>query len=130
MRNIAKMAMLALAASAALAQDVDTPAAKPAATDNPAATDDKERTADQAEANGDADKLQQFTPPNGYRAQVRDGQTVYCRKEKVLGTRFREEFCFTRLELEDLERRKRSMQNDVARSQRACSTGTACSGGG
>jgi hypothetical protein len=130
MRNLILMIMLAIAASVANAGEDDKLAVEQSAADD----DDAERTAEHSNATTDttdeAKEAEDDALPNGYRAKVRDGETVYCRKEKVLGTRFPEEFCFNRLQLKEIERRKRSMQDDVARNQRTCSTGSACSGGG
>jgi len=125
MHNLALMMMLAFAAGVAISQEVDEPVVKEPAVDDAA------RTAEQvADATDEAKKPGEYTPPSGYRVKVRDGETVYCRKEQVLGTRFPQEFCFSRLELKEIERRKRSMQDDVAQRQRMCTTGSACSGGG
>jgi len=72
----------------------------------------------------------EFKPPSGYTAKMRGDETVYCRKQIVLGSRLPQELCFNELQLKELERRKKSMQEDVAQRQRMCSTGSACSGGG
>lgn len=128
MRNLILMTMLAIAAGVSNAGEDDKLAVEQSVTDV------AERTAEHSNATTDttdeAKEVEDDALPNGYRAKVRDGETVYCRKEKVLGTRFPEEFCFNRLQLKEIERRKRSMQDDVARNQRTCSTGSACSGGG
>lgn len=124
------MIVLAFAADVAVAQNVDEPADKqPAAeaTAQPAAQADATAVA-VADTTDEAKKEKEWSPPNGYRVKVRDGETVYCRKQQVLGTRFPEEFCFTRAKLEDLEQRRRSIQNDVAQRQQMCTTGTACGG--
>jgi hypothetical protein len=97
----------------------ESPAA-PAATPAPVA----------AAAPAEAAKAEEFKPPKDYKVKTRKGETVYCRSQTTVGTRFPTEFCFTQLDLERIEKNKRSMQQDVSMRTKMCTTGSACSGGG
>ena len=72
---------------------------------------------------------EEFRAPAGFKTRKRGETTVYCNSETPTGSRFPVERCYTRTQLAEVERRRRAVQEDVARSQRACSTGTACGGG-
>ena len=96
----------------------ESPAA-PAATPAPVA----------AAAPAEAAKAEEFKPPKDYKVKTRKGETVYCRSQTTVGTRFPTEFCFTQLDLERIEKNKRSMQQDVSMRTKMCTTGSACGGG-
>ena len=120
MRILMLTALLVFAASPVLAEDESTQTEPAAATE----------TAPPGNMEAADEKATEFKAPSGYKVKMRDDETVYCRKQSVLGSRFPEEYCFTQAQLEDLERRKRSIQQDTAQRQRMCTTGSACSGGG
>jgi invasion protein IalB len=69
---------------------------------------------------------QEFRTPSGYKKKKRGDTTVYCRYETPIGTRFPTEYCFTRAQLERVEKSKQGMQDDVAMRQRMCTTQSAC----
>jgi invasion protein IalB len=69
---------------------------------------------------------QEFRTPSGYKKKKRGDTTVYCRYETPIGTRFPTEYCFTRNQLERVEKSKQGMQDDVAMRQRMCTTQKAC----
>ena len=69
---------------------------------------------------------EEFKTPSGYKKKKRGDTTVYCRYETPIGTRFQNEYCFTRAQLERVEKSKQGMQDDVAMRQRMCTTQTAC----
>jgi cytoskeletal protein RodZ len=77
-----------------------------------------------------AAKGEEFKPPKDYKVKTRKGETVYCRSQTTVGTRFPTEFCFTQVDLERIEKNKRSIQQDVSMRTKMCTTGSACSGGG
>ena len=83
-----------------------------------------------APAPAEVAKAEEFKPPKDYKVKTREGQTVYCRSQTTVGTRFPTEFCFTQVDLERIEKNKRSMQQDVSMRTKMCTTGSACSGGG
>lgn len=60
-----------------------------------------------AEARPTAEKSAEFKPPPGFLTQKRRGLVVYCRREAVLGTRFKAEKCYDRDGIEDLMRAER-----------------------
>jgi len=101
--------------------------ATPESAPTPAATPAPVAAAAPATA---ATPAEEYKPPKGYKVKTREGQTVYCRNETTVGTRFPTEYCFTRVDLERIEKNKRSMQQDVSMRTKMCSTGSACSGGG
>ena len=70
-----------------------------------------------------------FRPPSGYRKKTRGGETVYCRKETPVGTRFPTEYCFTQADLERIEKNQKSIQQDHSLRTKMCTTGAACGGG-
>jgi hypothetical protein len=49
----------------------------------------------------------------GYRQVVRNGQTLYCRTEKVTGTLFQEENCLTQAQMQAQEEDARRFAHDV-----------------
>lgn len=115
----------------------ESPAA-PAPADNaapaaPAAQPAKDAEPAQAlpTATAAAAPAEEFKAPSGYKKKKkRSGETVYCRSEIPVGTRFPTEYCFTQNDLERMEKNKQSMQRDVQLRTKMCTTGGACSGGG
>ena len=97
-------------ASAAQSAPVATPA--PAAASPVAAT-----TASTA---GD------YKPPSGYKKRVANGQTIYCTKIVVLGSRFPKEDCRSQSELEDMEMMKEGMRSEMNRRQAICGSAAGC----
>jgi hypothetical protein len=68
----------------------------------------------------------EFTPPSGYKKRVANGQTIYCAKIMVLGSRFPQEDCRSQSELEDMEMLKQGMRSEMNRRQAICGSATAC----
>ena len=66
-----------------------------------------------------------FKPPAGYSTKKKGDQTLYCRKETPIGTRFASEYCFTQEQLQRIGKSSQSMRDDVARRQKTCS-GASC----
>jgi hypothetical protein len=54
--------------------------------------------------------------------------TVYCRDIVHVGSRFPTEHCFTQADIERIEKRSKTMQEDFAQRTRMCTTQSACSG--
>lgn len=69
---------------------------------------------------------EEFRTPSGYKKKKRGDTTVYCRYETPIGTRFANEYCFTRAQLERVLKSQQGMQDDVAMRQRMCTTQKAC----
>ena len=68
----------------------------------------------------------EFTPPSGYKRQFANGNTIYCAKIVVLGSRFPKEDCRSQSELEQMEVMKKEMRNRLDRAQSACASAVAC----
>lgn len=64
--------------------------------------------------------------PSGYRLERRGGKELYCRQVTTLGSRFAQKTCFTRAQLEEIQRRTESTMSDMDRGMRVCS-GEQCS---
>jgi hypothetical protein len=92
--------------------DTPTPAASLATAIAPA-----------TEAAAAEEKPEKFKTPPGYKAREKDGTTLYCRKEVILGSRFPKESCLTIAQLKDLEERGANQRLELSRG-RVC--GGAC----
>lgn len=66
--------------------------------------------------------------PSGYRLERRKGQELYCRQITTLGTRFAQKICFTRAQLEEIQRRTDSAMDDLEKGLKACGSADACGG--
>lgn len=99
-------------ASAAQPAPAATPASAPAAASAVAATT--------TSTTGD------YKPPAGYKKRVANGQTIYCAKIVVLGSRFPKEDCRSQGELEDMEMQKEGMRSEMSRRQAICGSSGAC----
>ena len=66
--------------------------------------------------------------PSGYRRERRKGQEVYCRQTTTLGSRFAQKMCFTRAQLEEIQRRTDSVMGDLEKGIKVCGTAEACGG--
>lgn len=71
-----------------------------------------------------------FKPPSGYRTKKLGANTVYCKKDKVLGSIFPTEICLSEDELKEVERRGEDMRVDKQRAQGVCGGLGACGNGG
>lgn len=72
---------------------------------------------------------QKYDPPPGFKTKTRKGQTVYCRSRAPLGTRIKNEECFTEAEIKEVERAMSTSTEDMQQRGRMCSTGSMCTGG-
>jgi hypothetical protein len=88
------------------------PAAKPTGTSGNASA---------AESAGDKFKI-----PPSYKPTLRDGETVYCRKEVESGSRFKKRYCYTLAELKEVERQREELQTEMSRSRATCSSASSC----
>ncbi|HZF16815.1 MAG TPA: hypothetical protein VE046_12820 [Steroidobacteraceae bacterium] len=111
--------MTPVAAPAPAAAPAPSPAAATAATPAP-----------QASGTVAAADAKPYRPPSGYRAKKLGANTVYCKKDTTLGTRFPTEFCFTEDELKEMERRGDDMRQNKLKNQGLCGgASTACGNG-
>jgi hypothetical protein len=60
---------------------------------------------------------------------TRNGKELYCRPVVTLGSRFAEQMCFTREQLEDIATRSESTMNEIDRSTAVCAGAGQCGGG-
>ena len=73
-------------------------------------------------------KQDEFKPPSGYVAKVIKGEQVYCHNEVIIGSRLPHRVCYSQYDLEEIERRKDSMRQNVEKGQRSCTNMQACGG--
>jgi len=62
--------------------------------------------------------------PSGYRLEKRNGKDLYCRNETLLGSRFSQKTCFTREQLEEIQRRTESAVGGMEQNMKVCSGDT------
>lgn len=106
--------ILAAAILAGCASQPQTPTpATPAAAPSPAATPAPAATTAKAEAGA-------YKPPAGYRAKKLGANTLYCKKDTLLGSRFPTEFCFSEDELKEIERRGEDMRQNKLKNSGIC----------
>jgi hypothetical protein len=112
----------ALLAAFAMSQSfADEPSPSPAAPAATAPATSAAATAATAAAAADAAKAADLEAQTkkmkalGYKPEVQNGQTVYCRREQVLGTRFDKKMCGT---AEDLARQAEQSKEQLEHVQR------------
>lgn len=84
----------------------------PATTAAPAATPQPEAKV--------ADATTTYRPPSGYKQKKLGSNTVYCKKDTTLGTRFPTEMCFTEDELKEMQRRGEDMRTNKQKVSGLC----------
>jgi hypothetical protein len=84
----------------------------------------RQPTSDTAAAAGSSRRV-----PSGYRHLKHDGRDLYCRTVTTIGTRFTEQICFTRKQLDEIAERTDNTMDDIEQSMKTCSN-PSCSGGG
>jgi opacity protein-like surface antigen len=113
--------------SEAVTQPQTNTAEKEQAATQPAATAEKDQPAKEhanaatevKTASAEEEKPKKFRPPVGYKSREKDGETVYCKQQVVLGSRFAHETCYTVDQLKDQEANAASQRLDLSRG-RAC----------
>jgi len=75
-----------------------------------------------------AEKTDKFKVPPGYRPRKKDGETYYCKKETILGSRFPQEFCFTSAQLKELEANSAAQRREMQKGQLCGSATSICAG--
>ena len=101
-------------------------ASQPAAESPPKETAALASAAENAPVAKTAAADREYKPPSGYKKRVTNGQTLYCTKMVVLGSRFPQEDCRSQSELEDMEMLKQGMRSEMNRRQAICGSATAC----
>jgi hypothetical protein len=64
--------------------------------------------------------------PSGYRRETRGGKELYCRQDTTLGSRFSQKTCYTREQLEEVQRRTDSTMDNMERGMSVCGSAGAC----
>jgi hypothetical protein len=72
---------------------------------------------------------EKFKVPSGYKSRTKDGATVYCKKETILGSRFPKEFCFSQAQLEELEAISAEQRRQLQKGQICGAASGLCAGG-
>ena len=105
-------------------------AEEPAAAATPAASSatPAEKAAEPAATTAAAG--QKYEPPPGFKTKTRKGETVYCRSRAPLGTRIKNEECFTEAQIKEVERAMATSTEDIQQKGRMCTTGFMCTGQG
>jgi hypothetical protein len=106
------------------AQPATAPAAQPAAqaaasstSTEAAAKSPAKETATAASSTSEADAQEKHLLAAGYKKKTRGGQTVYCRKEMPLGSRFEKEHCGSAQDMELQAQQARDLVNSSRMSQ-------------
>ena len=111
--------VLLMAFIAGCASQPQTPnTAKPAATTAPTTTATPAATPQPQTAVAQATTT--YRPPSGYKQKKLGANTVYCKKDTTLGSRFPTEFCFTEDELKEMERRGEDMRTNKQKVSGLC----------
>jgi hypothetical protein len=96
---------------AAQAAPAAQPAASSTSTEAAAKTPAKETATAADNKNSEADAQEKHLLASGYKKKTRNGETVYCRKEIPLGSRFEKERCGSAQEMELQAQQARDLMN-------------------
>jgi hypothetical protein len=66
--------------------------------------------------------------PAGYRLVKRNGKELYCRSVTSIGSRFAEEMCFTREQIDEIAERTDGAMDDLEQARKTCAGGGHCGG--
>lgn len=117
------IALLAACASQPAASDAQPPAAPPAVTAAAA-----QESAAKTESDTAATLEKKFQEAaRGYKVVERDGKTLYCKREKVIGSTIPTLQCLTESQLRNQVENMEEMR-DRMRSSSKCTLGRGCSG--
>ena len=64
--------------------------------------------------------------PGGYRLIKRNGKELYCKSVTTIGTRFAEQMCFTREQIDEIDERTNHAMDDFEQARKTCSGGPYC----
>jgi hypothetical protein len=90
-----------------------TPAASSASTEAGAKAPAKETAAPASGKDSEADVQEKHLLARGYKKETRNGQTVFCRKEIKLGSRFETKQCGTAQDMDLAEQQGRDLMNNM-----------------
>ncbi len=63
--------------------------------------------------------------PSGYRRVKRGDKELFCKSVTQLGSRFSDEVCFTREQIDEIAQRTNSAMSDMEKGRKVC-VGTQC----
>jgi hypothetical protein len=115
--------VLAFAAHAALAQDAVV-GNETAAADQASDKAVSEKAADTATAEKKADV---FTPPPGFATKKRGALTLYCKRDREIGTRFVTEKCYDESQVREYLLAREQQKRDIDRIRSTCANAAVCS---
>ena len=110
---------LSLVAQAAFAQD------SAVADETPAADQASEKVESKSMAAATAEE-KEFKPPLGFQTKKRGELTLYCKKEAIVGTRFKTEKCYSEDQVRDYIIAQQENKRDIDKIRNTCGGGTAC----
>jgi uncharacterized protein involved in type VI secretion and phage assembly len=94
------------------------PATPATAVATPAAQADASKGAEAAKTqSAELDAQAKRLRAAGYKPKVQNGQTVYCRKEAVVGSRFPQEVCGSAESIDKVTQNGKDLADDVQRKQ-------------
>jgi hypothetical protein len=96
---------------AAQAAPASQPAASSTSTEAAAKAPAKETATAADNKNSEADAQEKHLLASGYKKKTRNGETVYCKKEMPLGSRFEKERCGSAQEMELQAQQARDLMN-------------------
>jgi hypothetical protein len=98
-------------ATAPATQPAAQPAASSTSTEAAAKASAKETATAATSKDSEADAQEKHLLASGYKKKTRNGETVYCRKEMPLGSRFEKERCGSAQEMELQAQQARDLMN-------------------
>ena len=110
---------MSLAAQGALAQD------SAVADQTPAAEQASEKVESKSMAAA-TEEEKDFKPPVGFQTRKRGELTLYCKKEAIVGTRFKTEKCYSEDQVRDYIIAQQENKRDIDRIRNTCGGGSAC----
>lgn len=106
------------------------PDSKPASSVAPAPATERESApvsaAEQKTLAAAHDGSKPFKPPQDFRPRKKGGQTLYCKSETVLGSRFPKELCMTEDQLRQYALDAAAMRRELGQHQAMCTGAAGC----
>jgi hypothetical protein len=68
----------------------------------------------------------EFKPPPGFKTKKRGALTVYCKKDREIGTRFVTEHCLDEAQMRDYLLALEEQKRDIDRIRATCATAATC----
>jgi hypothetical protein len=71
-----------------------------------------------------AQSTNEFRPPAGFKTRKKGGETLYCRTDTHLGSRFPAEQCFTQQQVKEMEIANQATRDNFSEHSRICAGGS------